>query len=162
MDIKIIEDYLTPQIHKQVWEYCLGAPYYVGETDNPDTPPTGVVHNISLDSSIYKILSSPLKENGLIDIKNIYRCYINCFASSENPYWHMDGEGITCLYYPNLEYGNLNEGGETQFLLPNNDIRGILPRPNRMVLFDGMIKHRATCFRSSFRYTLAMKFGYHK
>ena len=156
--IELIEKYLPQHSHNEVWNYCLNARYKVGERDNQNTPSTGIVHEISLDSYICNILNSSLKKNSLLESKSIYRCYINCFSPNEDPYWHIDGEGITCLYYPNLEYSNLNEGGETQFLLKNNDIRGVLPRPNRMVLFDGMIQHRATSFRTQHRYTIALKY----
>ena len=156
--IELIENYLSQDSHNEIWDYCLNTSYKIGEKDNFDTPSTGIVHEIPLDSHICNILNSLLKKNFLLESKSIYRCYINCFSPNEDPYWHIDGEGITCLYYPNLEYSNLNEGGETQFLLKNNDIRGVLPRPNRMVLFDGMIQHRATSFRTQHRYTIALKY----
>ena len=92
---------------------------------------------------------------------SLYRSYINCFIPGENPYWHLDGEGYTCLYYPNMEYNELNEGGETQFII-SNEIKGILPIPNRMVIFNGLIYHKATSFRNQHRYTIAIKFGFHK
>jgi hypothetical protein len=156
--IEIIEDYLPNKIQKEIWDYCLAVSYKTGVADTPYTSPSGITHDIEINSKIGKYLSSPLKKNPLTSSKNIYRININCFYPSENPYWHNDGEGVTCLYYPNLEYDNLSEGGETQFLLPSNDIRGILPRPNRMILFDGMIPHRATSFRTQIRYTIALKY----
>ena len=66
---------------------------------------------------------------------------MNCFAPSETPYFHTDGKGITFLYYPNLEW-NLQDGGETQFYVDGN-ILGVPPAPNRLVMFDGEIVHRA-------------------
>ena len=60
-----------------------------------------------------------------------------------------------------MEYNELNEGGETQFLI-SNEIKGILPIPNRMVIFNGLIYHKATSFRNQHRYTIAIKFGFHK
>jgi len=87
---------------------------------------------------------------------NLYRMYINCFAPSECPYFHTDGEGITFLYYPNLEW-NLQDGGETQFYVDGN-ILGVPPAPNRLVMFDGEIVHRATSFRDRHRFTVAIKY----
>ena len=88
----------------------------------------------------------------------LYRMYINCFAPNENPYFHVDGEGYTFLYYCDNEEFDLNEGGETQFLV-DNDLMGVLPVPNRMVIFDGTIKHRATTYRSRHRFTIAIKYS---
>jgi len=87
-----------------------------------------------------------------------YRMYINCFAPNENPFFHKDGDsGFTVLYYPNLDW-DINEQGETQFLI-NEEIRGILPIPNRLVKFDATILHRATCFRTKHRFTVAIKYN---
>ena len=43
----------------------------------------------------------------------------------KQPYFHTDGEGFTHLYYPMMEEYDLDEGGETQFLLDDN-ILGIM------------------------------------
>ena len=84
--------------------------------------------------------------------------YVNCFAPNENPYFHTDGDnGLTFLYYPNMDW-DLQEGGETQFYI-NDDIYGITPIPNRMVVFDANIQHRATTFRNQYRFTLAIKYA---
>ena len=83
--------------------------------------------------------------------------YINCFVPGENPYYHIDGEGLTFLYYPNLDW-DVQQGGETQFYIDEN-IYGIIPKPNRMVVFDGMILHRATSFRNQHRFTVAIKYS---
>ena len=83
--------------------------------------------------------------------------YVNCFAPCENPYFHTDGDtGITFLYYANNSW-NPNDGGETQIIV-NDEIKGILPLPNRIVGFDASLLHRATSFRFKHRFTLAAKF----
>ena len=85
------------------------------------------------------------------------RMYVNCFASSENPHFHIDGDyGITMLYYVNDEW-DIEMGGETQFLI-DDEIRGVLPFPNRLVYFDANILHKATSYRSGHRFTLALKY----
>ena len=61
------------------------------------------------------------------------------------------------LYYVNDEW-DIEMGGETQFLI-DNEIRGILPLPNRLVYFDANILHRATSYRSGHRFTIAIKYG---
>ena len=83
--------------------------------------------------------------------------YVNCFAPSENPHFHVDGiHGITILYYVNDEW-EIEMGGETQFLI-DDEIRGILPFPNRLVYFDANILHKATSYRTGHRFTLALKY----
>ena len=37
-------------------------------------------------------------------------------------------------------------------------INGYPPIPNRMILFDASLLHRATCFRSTHRFTIAIKY----
>ena len=83
--------------------------------------------------------------------------YINCFAPSENPYFHVDGDGLTFLYYLTNHKWRADDGGETQFLI-DDTIKGVLPISNRLVGFDGNILHRATPFRFDHRFTLAAKF----
>jgi len=161
MNIQILDSFLSLENHHMIWEYSKNAEFNIIESDYPNNPPTGKSHNLSLDNNISKILLNSLndKSPNLKD-KNLYRAYINYFPQGINPYWHQDGEGYTCLYYPNLEYNELNEGGETQFLINGPEIKGILPIPNRMVVFDGMIYHKANSFRTQSRYTIALKFGF--
>ena len=52
---------------------------------------------------------------------------------------------------------DLQEGGETQFYI-NDDIYGITPVPNRIVIFSANIKHKATTFRNNYRFTVAIKY----
>jgi hypothetical protein len=88
------------------------------------------------------------------------RFYINCFAPSENPYFHTDGQvGTTFLYYPNLSW-DLDDGGETQFVIAN-ELYGVLPIPNRMIYFDANIFHKATSFRNEHRFSVAVKYNMH-
>ena len=48
--IDVVDDFLTKEELDFVVEYCVDAPYYYGEADNPDTPPTGLVHNVWFDN----------------------------------------------------------------------------------------------------------------
>ena len=89
--------------------------------------------------------------------KKLYRMYVNCFVPCERPYFHTDGdEGVTFLYYPNMKWDK-DDGGETQFLM-NDDLYGVLPIPNRMVVFSANLLHRATTFRNDHRFTVAIKY----
>lgn len=157
--LKIIDNFLHESDFNFAFESCLNSTYSYGEQDNWDTPPTGMVSNISDQSDLYNLLYLNLSEKVKeVDHKNLYRMYINCFAPSENPYFHIDGEsGITILYYPNKQW-EIDDGGETQFLI-DNEIRGILPIPNRLVMFDANIPHKATSFRNTHRFSIAIKYN---
>ena len=47
--IDVYDDFFTEEELDFVIEYCVDAPYFYGETDNDDTPVTGLVHNIWVD-----------------------------------------------------------------------------------------------------------------
>ena len=51
----------------------------------------------------------------------------------------------------------MNELGETQFYM-DDMIYGIPPIPNRMIMFNAHIKHRATSYRTQHRFTVAIKY----
>ena len=83
--------------------------------------------------------------------------YINCFAPREVPYFHTDGDkGVTFLYYPQFSW-QPNDGGETQIYVQGN-IQGVVPLPNRLMMFDARLLHRATSFRDRHRFTIAVKY----
>ena len=157
--IEIKDNFLEETDAKRVLEYCVQSSYTYGEVDTPQTPPTGMVHEIQRDEDIYKLFESKIKNYYRYVRKlNLYRMYVNCFSPSENPYFHTDGDkGVTFLYYVNDEW-TLNEGGETQILV-DDEIRGVLPLPNRIVGFNANLLHRATSFRNRHRFTLAVKFA---
>ena len=157
-EVNVCDNFLTDQEKNFVWQYCLDCQYTYGETDNGVNIPTGMVHNISESSQIYDLFEKKIQQAvPKITAMKLYRMYINCFAPSENPYFHTDGQtGITFLYYPNQNW-NLNDGGETQFYIDGN-IYGIVPEPNRLVMFDAAISHRATSFRNNHRFTVAIKY----
>lgn len=156
--IKVVNDFLPLAQFKQAAQYCCESKYNYGEQDHDDAPVVGMVHNISESDSIYKLFQKKISDEfPIVSSMRLYRMYINCFAPSENPYFHTDNDtGFTFLYYPQ-ENWKLNDGGETQFLI-NESIYGVLPLPNRIVKFDAAIMHKATPFRNSHRFTLAIKY----
>lgn len=157
--IKVFDNFLSEKDADYVLDYCSSAKYTYGERDNFDTPPVGMVSELSPKSSIYNLFQNVIN-NSISEVRsyNLYRAYINCFAPSENPYFHTDGDtGFTLLYYPNKEWQQ-NDNGETQILL-NNQIVGVLPVPNRMLLFEASLLHRATSFRDKHRFTIALKYN---
>ena len=157
MEINYDDNFLSQNEYESVLDYCINTEYSFGEVDDENLPPTGMVRNIEKVEMIYDLFSQRLEEkcSFLKDMK-LYRMYVNCFAPGENPYFHTDGEGLTFLYYVNPEW-NVQEGGETQFYVDDN-VYGVSPIPNRLVMFNGMILHRATSFRSQHRFTVAIKY----
>jgi hypothetical protein len=128
-----------------------------GEADRNDTQPTGMVLNLSLDGVLFKEFYDAVTRNHFaVKDLEVQRAYINLFFPNENPYFHNDGNVITCLFYITPEY-DIDEGGETQFVIDDN-IVGIKAKPARLVVFDGKIVHRATSFRNYPRITVALKF----
>jgi len=155
--IRVIDNFLSVSDCENVIRYCHNAAYSYGEKDSPTSLPTGMIHEIDETSEIYKLFLDETKELVPTSL-NLNRMYVNCFAPSENPYFHIDGShGVTLLYYA-VEEWNIEYGGETQFVV-DDEIRGVFPFPNRMVMFDANILHRATAFRTGHRFTLAVKYG---
>ena len=156
-NIQTADNFFNKRDQNTVISYCNSCSYTYGEVDNQNTPPTGMVHNISESEKIYSLFESKLSAVPFIKGMELYRMYVNCFAPSENPYFHTDGEdGYTFLYYPQKDW-KLDDGGETQFIIDNN-LYGILPEPNRMIMFEANIPHRATTFRDRYRFTVAIKY----
>jgi hypothetical protein len=129
-----------------------------GETDTALTPPTGMIDELLPDEALFKTLHNIIvsKNPSVLDMK-IKRAYINLFFPSENPYFHSDGNVLTCLFYITQGYDS-DMGGETQFLI-DDKITGVLNYPARLVMFDGKIRHRATSYRNQPRITIALKYS---
>lgn len=156
--IQTADNVFSSQNRELILDYCESCEYTYGETDNGVNPPTGMVHNIPEDAKIYKLFKDQI-ELSVPEVKRmkLYRMYVNCFAPSENPYFHTDGNsGITFLYYPQEDW-QLDDGGETQFYV-DGTLYGITPESNRLVMFDARIVHRATSFRNRHRFTIAIKY----
>lgn len=152
------DDFFTETEQRRIAEYCLSAKYSYGEKDNSNTPVTGMTHNIPESELVYKLIAKTLYDRVefIRDLK-LYRMYVNCFAPSEEPYFHTDGQGFTFLYYPIQRIHNLDDGGETFFVV-DGDLMGIMPISNRMVIFDAGIMHKATSYRNDHRFTIAIKY----
>tara|TARA_R100000353_G_scaffold34218_1_gene27476 strand:- start:350 stop:814 length:465 start_codon:yes stop_codon:yes gene_type:complete len=150
--VSIQNNFLTPDLYKEVENYCYQADYYYGEYDNPNQVPTGVVHDLKLDSKIVSYFPNKIKDLSL------YRAYINLFNAGEKPNFHIDGEGLTSLFYINTENYNLDEGGCTEILTDKQYLVSVLPIRNSLVTFNAKLLHRATSFKSFPRFTVALKY----
>ena len=146
--IKVQPNYLPLRQYQQIEDYCYAADYYYGERDNPHTQPTGLVHNLSLNSHIVKYFPT----------KGLFRAYINYFSAGEQPHFHVDHGRLTSLYYINEEGYNLNEGGCTEIHTHEGHLTSVLPFRNTLVTFDAVLPHRATSFNTLPRFTLALKY----
>jgi len=157
MSIEIIDNLLDEP--DEILQMCKTSFYKWGERDTIDKPRTGMVCNLTPECpKVSKILKKIFELKPEFKSKKLMRIYINCFAPSEQPYFHIDSEnGTTMLYYATDIY-DPDENGETQFLGKDDMIYGILPKPNRLVIFDANLKHRATSFRTKHRFTIAIKF----
>ena len=150
--IHLQSNFLTPESYLKVQDYCYLASYKYGEWDNEHQIPTGVVHILELDSEIVSYFPSKIENLSL------HRAYINLFNAGETPNFHVDGKGLTSLFYVNAEKYNLDEGGCTEIVTSNQALTSILPIQNTLVTFDAQLVHRATSFRTLPRFTIALKY----
>ena len=157
--IKIIDNEISDI--ELYYRYVTSLPFYYGERDNRNTPPTGMISELPLnDSGIYSKLKDVYfnhKKDLCDEYVTLDRAYVNCFAPREPAYYHADGNCFTLLYYANPIWVP-NEGGETKFLCGNIDVFSVAPVPGRVVIFDGSLQHTAVPFRSVHRFTVALKY----
>jgi Rps23 Pro-64 3,4-dihydroxylase Tpa1-like proline 4-hydroxylase len=183
IDIRAIDNFFSDDVFNYISDYCRKATYLYGEVDDNDESVgrytdeyvIGMIHqifpihfheennpNVNLRKKILDLIHREcLSQFRILNQFKLERMYINCFTPGENPYFHVDrpeevSQAYTCLYYANQKW-DLNEGGETQFYA-DNTIYGVPPVPNRMIIFDGDIQHRATSFRNYHRFTIALKY----
>jgi SM-20-related protein len=101
-----------------------------------------LAQSVPLISKMWCLLrSNLLREHMLL------RCYANGYPSGSEGGVHIDSNlhgDFTSIYYPH-ESWNANFGGETIFFNGNgNDIlKAVFPKPNRLVVFPGLIPHVA-------------------
>jgi hypothetical protein len=93
----------------------------------------------------------------------LVRCYANAHTYGIEGYPHVDAKipgNFTTIFYLNPVW-KPDWAGETVFLNAENDIeRAVLPRPGRMISFDGTIAHAARAVSRScpaMRVTLMFK-----
>lgn len=159
--MKYFDNVFTNDEHKMILKMCLKSKYTYGTGDHQKFPRTGSVCKLDQNDEIPKLIINRLSElDPELKTHIIKRIYINCFAPSENPYFHQDSlspSAVTALYYPHDFYDE-NEGGETQILASDDLIIGIKPRPNRVFIFKADLFHRATAYRTKHRFTIAIKY----
>jgi len=171
-NIKTFDDWLSEEDHHKVLQYTkhdgqnrtlygLSFDKYNADGFDKNAPDSGMAHDIPENHPIYSMITNKVKQHTNLPICQMS---INCIPTGVRPFWHPDvpahglppGEkAFTFLYYPHKEW-DVDEGGETHFVIDN--IGYILPPlPNRMVMFDSRIIHRATPFRNRTRFSVAIK-----
>jgi hypothetical protein len=156
--ITVHDDVFSIEQNMMLYDILLyKSKFTYGEWDRQDLPSTGMLCELT-DKQTFDMFYKKLIElyPNLVN-KHMHRAYVNLFKPNENPYYHYDGKDMTTyLFYINPEY-DVDENGETLFKI-GNEIIGVAAKPARLVVFDGMISHRATSFRSKPRITVAIKF----
>ena len=154
--ILAVDNFLHPQIFSEVVAELGTLSNWEPETDlwTPQVP-VGTSCNLSRSSKACLSISQELKKLFPTPWK-LDRIYVNRFQPGEVPRFHVDGEVLTCMLYANPGDWHIDDLGETQFLV-KHEIRGVLPLPNRMLIFDGRLLHRATSFVTRQRHTIATK-----
>lgn len=158
MQIQIFDQALTRAENNDFLDWCRRLPWRWGEADQPGTRVSGVVSDLFPCDELTLLTERAQTVCEKLQGLTLNRSYVNMFLPSETPDWHRDGAVWTVLYYITQER-EPRLGGETQFLDYNTmEIRGVLPQPGRMVVFNGDILHRATAYPHRERFTIALKF----
>ncbi len=153
--VMVIDQFLHPDVFARVPSEMAALKNWRPELDFPGAAPVGETCDLPPTSETYRAIAHEHKK--LFSAQwTTDRVYVNRFKAGEVPRFHADGEVLTCLLYPDAQAWEPNDHGETQLIL-GGEIRGVLPIPNRMFVFDGRLLHRATSFRGRVRHTVAAK-----
>ena len=153
--IVVIDAFLHPETFPKVISELGRLHHWQPEIDFKGAAPVGETCELPSSFETYRAIIQELKK--LFPVPwTIDRFYVNRFKPREVPQFHADGDVITCLLYADPGNWSPRDHGETQLLI-GGEIRGILPLPNRMLVFDGRILHRATSFQTRVRHTIAAK-----
>ncbi len=166
----IIDDYFENRIIEDFYEFAKDLSYSRSEKSTASDEYPKYVVNFHEG----KFLETTDIGKGLLELFKKYRedhasykpfrAYINLSNYGDVEWPHRDcsvkKDDITILYYINKEW-DYKYGGETLFYLQREPKFAVLPKPGRIVIFDGNIEHigglpNRTCKLS--RYSLALKF----
>ena len=151
----MIDSFLHPQTFPQVAAEVESLRHWKPEVDFHGAAPVGETCDLPSSSMAYRSIVQELKKL-FRGPWTVDRFYVNRFQPREVPQFHADGDVVTCVLYADPGNWTPHDHGETQLLI-NAEIRGILPIPNRMLVFDGRLLHRATSFQTRRRHTIAAK-----
>lgn len=166
----ILDGVTEPALARRLHRYFAELPMTLSDSDRPDT--THVRHlkhefapeEWATDPAVSAFLGAArdfLRERR-IGCGPTYRVYANFNLHGDFQFAHEDGDGWTALAFLNGRWDE-DWGGEL-ILYPGGEAAHaycIAPKPGRMVVFDGMIRHRGgvpskLCLEA--RISLAIKF----
>ena len=153
--ILVVDRFVNPRIFAQFPAELASLRGWKKEIDREGIEPVGVTCEVPETSLIHGAIIGELRKLFAKPFR-VDRFYVNRFQPREVPQFHEDGDVLTCLLYGDAKDWHPDDHGETQ-ILAGGEIRGILPIPNRMVVFDGTLLHRATAFQTRVRHTIACK-----
>lgn len=93
---------------------------------------------------------------------NIFRIYYNAIRYGDKFNYHSDGSGPTFLIYGNKVW-NKHWKSHTLFHQGSLEkkVKKVLPKPGRMIIFDGQLEHRASPpashFESNARFSIVFQ-----
>ena len=178
-DIQTYDDIFTEQQLNAIAAEVTTLNYGYGSIDQMSLQnfqaPTGMVNVGKGNDNWYKVVEDYCRKN-IPELKDIPegRHHVNLFGPRENAMYHEDSEdGWTAIFYAN-QYWDINEGGETKFIMPadmldaSKEIKtdtldypvvlSIAPIPGRLVIFKGNLLHSATGFRNTWHFTPTIQF----
>ena len=181
-NIKVVDNVLDDDLTKRVYELSCSLPFKFGWSDGHYDSYWN--HNIfgshkgypsinEIENPIYQEVNEVIKQKFGIDT-NADRIYINCINYGSESHPHIDCvSGTTFIFYL-CPMWNVHWGGETAFFTGefNEDfmhpvfyeteiIKSVLPKRNRVVIFDGNIMHSVRPLSKTFkgnRLTLMYKY----
>jgi hypothetical protein len=149
--IVVIDAFLHPETFPKVISELGRLHHWQPEIDFRGAAPVGETCELPSSFETYRAI--------IQELKKLFPCRGRSIASTSTasnrggPQFHADGDVITCLLYADPGNWSPHDHGER-----NADRRRdtrILPLPNRMLVFDGRILHRATSFQTRVRHTIA-------
>lgn len=158
--IKIYDDLFDDESISRFLTDIKSQDYHVDVSDNGHDTESGCSSPVSYHSLFYNKMLITI-QTSIPEVANLTLtdCYINCFFPREFPNFHVDSDdasAMTLLYYANSN--EFNEGGTEIYNSDTHEVRCILPKPGRIVIFSGNYLHRATSFRDKKRFTVAFKY----
>lgn len=159
-DIIIIDDILPVHQIREIYQTITGFNYRRERDDSlSNIQPAGLTCDLPHDHFIVNNISRAVKKytSGLC----LYRAYVNIFLENEKPFFHVDNYcelAKTVLFYPNIVPDDLQNNGETTFVI-DNVLYSIPHRVGRIVIFPGHYYHKANSFRTGDRYSIALKYS---
>jgi len=166
----VLDHVLDAAAARRIHRYFKGLPVTLSDSDRPDTAHVKhLKHEFSRDEwdgnpALFLLggLARAFLGQRRILCGEIYRIYANFNLHGDFQFAHEDGPGWTALAFINSRWDE-DWGGELIFYPDGSTSHAccVTPHPGRMVVFDGMIRHRGGapskhCLEA--RISLAIKF----